>query len=65
MERGDLLLSGEEEQAIRFCAEKYAHFKGKSSYRQAQVSASLPEGDTFPLITSAKALPPSPPGWQR
>ena len=26
VERGDLLLSGEEEQAIRFCAEKYAHF---------------------------------------
>ena len=24
--RGDLLLSGEEEEAIRFCAEKYAHF---------------------------------------
>ena len=26
VERGDLLLSGEEEEAIRFCAEKYAHF---------------------------------------
>ena len=30
-----------------------------------QVSASLPEGDTWPLTTSAKARPPSLPSWQR
>ena len=30
-----------------------------------QVSASLPEGDTRPLTTSAKARPPSLPSWQR